>query len=326
MYPPRYDKCGIRLWSPLIGWRMDLCGILSNLVARIYVFCRIGWRKPIITNPTQKSKLYLTPQKQSSVSVTLMASTFTAFFSLLFLLSIPSILSHPLDPLTPLEIKQVAKIIKESRAFLLANLTFQYVGLDEPSKSTILLWLSNPTKEPPPRQAFVIARAYGKSYEFVVSLSHGSIISQHIYNGTGFPLLNLEEQSAANDLAFNYPPFIKSIKKRGLDIKDVVPSVFTVGWYGEKSMSGRVVKVLFFYKGGTPNVWVRPIEGVAVLVDLDKMVIVKYSDSEVVPIPKAEGTEYRGSKLRPPFAAETKPITVVQPHGPSFKINGHTIR
>ena len=86
------------------------------------------------------------------------------------------------------------------------------------------------------------------------------------------------------------------------------------------------VKVLFFYKGGTPNVWVRPIEGVAVLVDLDKMVIVKYSDSEVVPIPKAEGTEYRGSKLRPPFAAETKPITVVQPHGPSFKINGHTIR
>ena len=60
----------------------------------------------------------------------------------------------------------------------------------------------------PPRQAFVIARAYEKSNEFVVSLSHGSIISQHIYNGTGFPLLNLEEWFAANDLAFKYPPFI----------------------------------------------------------------------------------------------------------------------
>ena len=192
---------------------------------------------PII-NSTPKSKLYLTQQIQSSVSVTLMASTFTVLFSLLFLLSIPSILSHPLDPLTPLEIKQVTKIIKGARAGSLANLTFQYVGLDEPSKSTILSWLSNPTKEPPPRQAFVIARAYEKSYEFVVSLSDGSIISQHIYNGTGFPLLNLEEQSAANDLAFKYPPFIKSIKKRGLDIKDVVPSVFTVGWYGKKSMSG----------------------------------------------------------------------------------------
>ncbi|KAK7842436.1 primary amine oxidase [Quercus suber] len=156
-----------------------------------------------------------------------MASTFTVLFSLLFLLSIPRILSHPLDPLTPLEIRQVTKIIKGTRVGSLANLTFQYVGLDE------------------------------KSCEFV----------------------------------------------------DVVPAVFTVGWYGEKSMSGRVVKVLFFYKGGSPNVWVRPIVGIAVLVDLDKMVIVKYSDSEAVPIPKAEGTEYRGSKMRPPFAAETKPIT-----------------
>ena len=255
-----------------------------------------------------------------------MASTLTLMFSLLFFLPISSILSHPLDPLTPFEIKLVTSIIKGSGVSSLANLTFQYVGLNEPSKSTILLWLSNPTKKPPTRRAFVIARAHEKSYEFIVSLARGSILSQRIYNGTGFPLLNLEEQSAANALPYKYSPFINSIKKRGLDINDVVASVFTVGWYGEKSKSRRVVKVLFFYKGGSPNVWVRPIEGIAVLVDLDKMEIVKYSDSQVVPLPKAEGTEYRGSKMRPPFAAETKPITVVQPHGPSFKINGHTIR
>ena len=57
-------------------------------------------------------------------------------------------------------------------------------------------------------------------------------------------------------------------------------------------MSGRVVKVLFFYKGGTPNVWVRPIEGIAVLVGLDKMVIVKYSDGEVVPIPNCQSAKF----------------------------------
>jgi primary-amine oxidase len=255
-----------------------------------------------------------------------MASILTLTFSLLFFLSISSILSHPLDPLTPFEIKLVTSIIKGSGVGSLANLTFQYVGLNEPSKSTILSWFSNPTKKPPPRRAFVIARAHEKSYEFIVSLARGSILSQRIYNGTGFPLLNLEEQSAANALPYKYSPFINSIKKRGLDINDVVASVFTVGWYGEKSKSRRVVKVLFFYKGGSPNVWVRPIEGIAVLVDLDKMEIVKYSDSQVVPLPKAEGTEYRGSKMSPPYAAETKPITVVQPHGPSFKINGHTIR
>ena len=120
----------------------------------------------------------------------------------------------------------------------MANLTFHYVGLDEPSKLIILSWLSNPTKKPPTRQAFVIARAYEKSYEFIVILSNGSIISQHIYNGTGFPLLNLEEQSVAKAPLLKYPPFIKSIKKRKLDINDVVPAVFTVGWYEEKSTSG----------------------------------------------------------------------------------------
>ncbi|KAA8527591.1 hypothetical protein F0562_034694 [Nyssa sinensis] len=55
------------------------------------------------------------------------------------------------------------------------------------------------------------------------------------------------------------------------------------------------------------------------------MAIVEYSDRQVVPVPKAKGTEYRATELKPPFVAETKPITIVQPEGPTFKIDGQQI-
>lgn len=129
----------------------------------------------------------------------------------------------------------------------------------------------------------------------------------------------------ATELALKHPAAVASVKKRGLKISEVVASTFTVGWFGEKETK-RVIKILYFYKEGSPNIWVRPIEGIEALVDLDKMEVVEYRDRHVLPVPKAQGTDYRASAFKPPFAAETKPITVYQPEGPSFNINGHEIR
>ncbi|PSR92695.1 Primary amine oxidase [Actinidia chinensis var. chinensis] len=86
-----------------------------------------------------------------------------------------------------------------------------------------------------------------------------------------------------------------------------------------------MVSVLGFYKDGSVNIWVRPIEGITVIVDVDKVAVVEYSDYEVLPLPKAMGTEYQASEIKPPFPIPVKPITLVQPDGPSFKINGQQI-
>ncbi|KAI4317801.1 hypothetical protein L6164_025642 [Bauhinia variegata] len=73
---------------------------------------------------------------------------------------------------------------------------------------------------------------------------------------------------------------------------------------------------------GTANFYMRPLEGVTVVVDLDEVRIVQYVDRFIVPMPKAEGTEYRASKLmKPPLG-----IAVTQPDGPRFKVDGHTVR
>ncbi|XXG56451.1 hypothetical protein AAC387_Pa03g3859 [Persea americana] len=254
-------------------------------------------------------------------------SLFFFFFISIFLFVSESISSfHPLDPLTPSEIKTIQHTIKISHLGSTQNLTFQYVGLDDPDKRTLLSWLSNHTKTPLPRRAFIIARSENQTHEIIVDIKDNFIVSDRIYNGYGYPTPTIAELEAASSLPFTYPSFIESVTKRGLDLTQVVCESFLVGWFGEERRGKRMAKIMCYYRGGTDNFYMRPLEGVTVTVDLDAMAIMGYYDRIRVPMPKAEGTDYRASKQKPPFAKRTNGITVVQPDGPSFTIDGHMIR
>lgn len=221
---------------------------------------------------------------------------------------------HPLDPLSPTELNLVSAIVQKSYPSSdRNNLTFQYVGLDDPEKQTILSWQSNPTKTPlPPRRALVVIRFNKQTHEIVVDLPTSSVISKKVYKGLGYPMLNLEKRTLASELPFSYGPFKESVKKRGLDISQVVCSTFSVGWFGEQT-SKRLLKLSCFYTNGTVNLFVRPLEGITVAVDLDTMQIARYQDRFMVPVPKGEGTEYRFSKLRPPFGPRLTNLAVFHP-------------
>ncbi|KAL3727301.1 hypothetical protein ACJRO7_032095 [Eucalyptus globulus] len=234
---------------------------------------------------------------------------------------------HPLDPLTPVEFSLIRDAVKRSYGASGENVTFQYVGLDEPDKSLVHSWMSSQaSKKPPPRRASVVVRLHGQTHELVVDLSshQPSIVSKEVYHGHGFPMLTMEEQTAAIELPRTHDEFIQSIKNRGLDMSSVVCSTFSVGWYGELR-SRRVVKVLAFYTNGTVNFYMRPIEGIVVVVDLELMKIVKYHDRFATTVPTAEDTEYRLEKQNPPFGPHLKGAAIVQPHGLGFDIKGHTI-
>lgn len=235
---------------------------------------------------------------------------------------------HPLDPLTPYEFNLVKTIVLNSYPTTTStrNLTFQYVGLDEPNKPESLSWLlqsSNP-KTKPPRRAFIVARFQKQSLEITIDLSTKSIVSTKLYKGKGYPMLTFGEQTLVSELPLTYEPFKKSLKKRGLDISQVLCFSFTIGWFGQANTK-RIVNVKCYNTNGTANLFVRPIEGVSMVVDLDDMKIIGYSDRYVVPVPKAEGTEYRASKLKPPFGPKLKGIAVTQHGGPGFKIDGHSV-
>jgi primary-amine oxidase len=258
-----------------------------------------------------------------------MASTLKLMLFLLFSIytfsPVTSHEHHPLDSLTPSEFTLVRTIVKKSYPSPNHNLTFQYIGLDEPDKPSVLSWLSNPASKPPPRRALVITRLEKQSHEIMVDLSTRSIVSDKVYNGHGYPLLTSDEQVAAMELAQTYEPFIESINKRSLNLSDVVCSTYSIGWFGEVK-SKRVLKLLCFYTDGTVNLYLRPLEGITLVVDLDEMKIVEYYDRFIVPVPKAEGTDYRASKQTPPFGPRLHGAAFVQPDGPGFKIDGHIVR
>ncbi|XP_021897066.1 LOW QUALITY PROTEIN: primary amine oxidase-like [Carica papaya] len=246
-------------------------------------------------------------------------------FFLFCFISFPSICTskhHPLDPLSRKELTLIKTILNKSYH----NLTFHYVGLDEPEKTVLLPWLSRPTKKTlPPRRALVIARLHKQTHRIIVDLSSCSIISDKLYEGFGYPLLTIEEQTTASLLPLSYEPFLDSIKKRNLDLASVVCSTFTVGWFGEEKMGRRVLKIQCFHPKDTVNVYVTPIEGITLVVDLDEMKIVDYSDRIRVPVPKAEGTDYRSSMQKPPFGPSLAYAAILEPDGPGFKIDGHKV-
>ncbi|KAI3993049.1 hypothetical protein MKX01_009792 [Papaver californicum] len=237
---------------------------------------------------------------------------------------------HPLDPLTPSEFIQIQTIVKNSYANSTNNLTFQYVVLEEPNKSKVLSWInhsSSKTKNDLPRMSFVITRINEETHEIIVDISNKSIVSDKVYTGHGYPILTFEEQTAASNLVLTYPPFLRSIKKRKLNLSEIVCASFSVGWFGEKKKNvKRDTKILCFYLDGTVNLYARPIEGVTIVVNLDVMKVTGYTDRLTVTMPKAEGTEYRKAKLKSPLLGQrSKGITVIQDRR-GFDVDGHSIR
>lgn len=251
-------------------------------------------------------------------------------FTSIFVISFSSFIRppHPFDPLTESEFKLIRNVIKKKYPVGPTHrFTFQYVGLNEPDKSGVLSWhLSlHHNVTPPPRQAFVIARENRKTREIVVDFSSRAIVSDIIRVGHGNPMLTIDEQEVATELVLKFKPFRQSIRRRGLEVSEVVVTSSTMGWFGEKD-TDRLIKTIPFYLNGSVNTYLRPIEGMTIIVNLEKMKVTTFKDRFMGPLPKANGTEYRFSKLKPPFGPTLRNSIFLQPNGPGFKINGHVVR
>lgn len=228
---------------------------------------------------------------------------------------------HPLDPLTVKEINRVRTILTSYELFKNSfPCAFHSITLQEPEKSLVLNW--NKGDSLLPRKASVVARVKNRSYVLAVDLTTEEVTVHETDSSSGYPTMTIEDMTSSTWAPLADEEFNRTIVERGVDLKDLACLPISLGWYGEKEENRRLIKVQCYSMKDTANFYMRPIEGLTILLDMDTKEVLEITDKgKNIPIPKAVNTEYRYSAQGLHQRMKLiNPISLEQPEGPSFVI------
>jgi primary-amine oxidase len=243
---------------------------------------------------------------------------------------------HPLDPLTAEEIGTASELLRQERQ-LAQDVRFVYVTLKEPAKEVVLGFEPGQEVE---REAFLMLRdrAQRKTYEAVVSLTNRSVTSwKEVLNVQ--PPIMFEEFLTTEEAVKKDPRWQEAMRRRGIeDLDNVMLDPWSVGYNGpdDAPEKGRFVRPLTWVRKGGPddNGYARPVEGLVVRFDLDRMQVVEVEDHGEVPLPPRNGN-YTPEGITDPnnvpyfpkgLRQDLKPVEITQPQGTSFLVDGHEVR
>jgi primary-amine oxidase len=236
--------------------------------------------------------------------------------------------AHPLDPLSAEEISRAAGILREEKS-LGERVRFAGVVLNEPPKESVLAFEKGEDFE---RQAEIVAvdANSGKSFEAVVSVTRGQVVSWEEIEGDVQPPIVLEEFDECEQACKDNPEYREALAKRGVtDMDMVIVDPWSAGSYGDEE-GRRLSRALTWVKlDPDDHAYAHPVDNLVAIVDLNEMKVVRIEDSGVVPIPMERGnytpeavTDELGGEMR----RDLKPIEISQPEGVSFEVEGHEIR
>lgn len=232
---------------------------------------------------------------------------------------------HPLDPLMPSEFLAVQALLRNASLLGGERQVLHSVELEDPDKQEVLRWTSG--QPIPTRRAEVIMTIDGVPRKILIDVGLGRITENLEIPGSGYPAVSIDDWTKSFAVAAKHQPFLDSLVARGLQLDDVVCIPFSPGWYGiPEEESRRLVKLECFVVKDTPNFYVRPVEGIVIVFDMVEMKVFRYIDATKAPVPKSEGTDYRFSAQTPPFFTPLNPISIEQPLGPSFTLDGHEVK
>ena len=234
-------------------------------------------------------------------------------------------LTHPLDPLSSAELEQVRELL-ERAGYLSSSLRLTTVSLHEPPKAAVKAF-DRGDADRVEREAFVVCFDVEskRTYEAIVSLSAGTVTSWVHRPGVAPSMLE-DERDAVLAAVRADARLLAALKRR--DIRDPDLVVFEGGPNGRFGTpwddGGRVVRLVPFLRPEPDaNYYAHPIDGIVVFADIDRGEVLDVLDSGPVPVPATSGRfdpSAAGSE-HPPLA----PLRIVQPDGPSFRIDGHEL-
>ncbi len=240
---------------------------------------------------------------------------------------------HPLEPLSTEEIAAVAMVLRKDRRWH-GGVLFATVTLHEPPKEAVLGYTDG---DPVDRQAFVILRdrAAAVTIEAVVSITREEVTSWRVVPGAQAPI-TLEEIFSAIGVVMEHPGWQEALRKRGVEDPSLaIVDPWPAGHSGpEDDGAPRKLRGLTWMRSAEDdNGYARPVEGLVVTVDLDRMEVLDVEDHGVVPLP-VHAANYWPEAITaqdnfPRFAGvrdDLRPIEIHQPEGASFAVEGHEVR
>jgi primary-amine oxidase len=236
----------------------------------------------------------------------------------------PSAARHPLEPLSATEVAQAIDSLKRAGK-VTPTTRFVSVSLKEPAKASVHGFNGSSALH---REAFAVLfdNATNSCFEAVVSLLEGTVVSWKDVPGVQ-PTMTIDEQVECERAVLASPKF-KAALKAHLGIDDtslVMVDIWSAGNYGEdEESSRRLARPLCFLRTDpTDNGYVRPIEGLRPVVDLNSMEVIRVEESGHWPLPP--GSNNYASSRREKFREGIKPLEIVQPDGPSFEVEGNEV-
>ncbi|MEM7115191.1 MAG: primary-amine oxidase [Chloroflexota bacterium] len=232
-------------------------------------------------------------------------------------------ITHPLDPLTVGEMQQAAALIRASKQFA-KTMRFVALHLAEPEKEGVLAYRHG---EPVVRraEAILLDNADGATYELLVDLAQELVTFKHVAGVQ--PALLWDELVECETLVRNDPQVRAALQKRGITKMEWVQvDPAAPGHYGDPlEESHRFARALLNYlPEGSDNLDAHPIDGLHVLIDLNRMAVIRVEDEEVIPVPLELGNF--SSQNLDNYRQDLRPLDIVQPDGVSFEVEGWQVR
>ncbi len=185
------------------------------------------------------------------------------------------------------------------------------------------------SKQPLPRHAFVslFDNATNACFEAAVSLESESVERWEHIPGVQ-PTITTDEQIECEKAVLESQEFRAALERHyGVsDTSLVMVDFWSAGNYGNaEEQQTRLARPLCFLRADpTDNGYARPIEGIRPVVDVNQMEVVRVEEYGHWPLPPQAGN-YAASR-QTSFRDDIKPLTISQPEGPGFTIEGRVVR
>jgi primary-amine oxidase len=249
----------------------------------------------------------------------------------------PLITGHPLEPLTAGEVAAATAILIRDEGFD-GSIRFMSVELHEPPKRAVLDLAPGERLD---REAFVVLRdrKARTTIEAVVSITHETVLSWRELPGVqpGFARDEFDECEA---VVRAEPAFQEALRRRGIaDMSTVAIDLWAAGHTGPADdPDRRLMRPQVYVRAGAyDNCYAHPVEGLVVLVDIDRMRVVEVVDHGVVALPAKRGNyipelvtgEIEGYPDNVPafdeVRSDLRALEITQPDGPGFTLDGNDL-